>query len=696
MKNKEQLTGIVILTALLHLSLFSFSQQKLWSSKINSLKVFIENKGQINIPENANQAVEYVYLGSHERFYFTKSGLIIESQNLSKRKNLSTWVKKVFNNESEEDEINFKKSIIKAEWLNINDNCTIETEGCVEGYFTFEKSKQISNGVNKLIYKNIYPNIDIVYTIPQDSSGIEYSLIVRPGADLSSVSLKYTGDIKKMYLKNGNIEIHTPSGVITEHAPVSFYEKDKKKVTSAFDLKNNIISYSLYNYNASEAIIIDPWVSDISIDSSDIGYNVDYNDSLELYTYIRSSNTNLYVSKYSVTGHLLWTHLITSSTMYEGDFLVEKSSGSVYISEGFNGGGAYVYRINNNGIADGWSSQIYNTFVEIWEMQFDHTSGNIIACGGGTQSNLNGGIINILTGAVNFANFSGFGGICQDIVCGATDYSGKLFVIYSRTICGTIGQIDNRIELVNNTLNGPIWIAPSGYNAFLESSNHVSPVGAQTSNGFNALSVNDNYLYYYDGGGLAVYNKLDGSMIESTSVNLAGNYYMTLDQGGIAADDCDYIYIGGPNSNLLIYKFSGSFFSAPQDMQLGWTGNYSVYDVKYERMNHLLFVSGVNNVGVYFDPIECLESVSSNYNSEEENFKMYPNPVKDHVIIKRSEPGEYKIELWDINGKFINSYQDIKTDEFEINTSDFDKGSYLIKLLNKDNSVIGVKKLVVK
>ena len=692
MKTTKSIIRLVILSYFLLLTISSFSQQKVWSSKINALKVFIENKGQLNNFDIKGSNIEYCYLGSQEKFYFTKNGVIVKIEKEVIKKNLATWARKIFKNESEEKEnISVVNSIVYAEWINTNKDYSIETEGCANGYFTFDKSQVISYGYKKLVYKNIYPNIDIVYTIPNDSSGIEYSLIVRPGADLSKVKLQYNGDVNKMKIINGNVEIETPSGSITEHAPKSFYENEKTVVASSFELKNKTISFYLPSYNPNKVLIIDPWIASIATNINDVGFNVDFDDSLQLYTYIRSINP-IYVCKYSQAGTLLWTHLSTYSTTYEGDFLVDKSEGKVYISEGFNGSGAVVYRLNYNGITDGWVSQLNPYYVEIWDMQFDETSNNVIALGGGTSSNLTGGIINIGTGALSLANFSGLPGICQDIVCGTIDSQGKLFVIYSKTICGTAGQIDNKIELVNSTLSGPVWLMPSKFNTFLESSNHRPPY--QTSNGFNALAVNDNNLFYYDGGGLAAYSKITGARLDSTSVEFSGTFYTPLFQGGIAVDNCNNVYVGGPNSNILIYNFDGSLFSAPQNMPLGYVGNQRVFDVKYDNINKLLFVSGYNNVGVFEAPLPCLTSINENIITNENNIQVYPNPASEYTTVKMTDSGKYTFELIEITGKVVKSFE--MESEMKIYTGDLKRGIYLIKVVSDKNRNIKLVKLSVR
>jgi hypothetical protein len=52
--------------------------------------------------------------------------------------------------------------------------------------------------------KNIYPNVDVRYY--SNAGAVQYDLIVKPGADLSRIALKYDG-ADKLELKNKELVI---------------------------------------------------------------------------------------------------------------------------------------------------------------------------------------------------------------------------------------------------------------------------------------------------------------------------------------------------------------------------------------------------------------------------------------------------------------------------------------------------------
>ena len=697
MKIKRNIKRLIILSFFLTFCIHSFSQKRDWSLKINSLKSFIENNGQY--ADINGKKVLYAYLDNNEKFYFTDKGLIIKLDTIINKKPLAKKILNIFEKENEVER-KYNKIIsycLNAEWQNVNLNITIETSEKTEGYYTFGLNNGICNGYKKITYKNIYPNIDIEYTIPNDSAGVKYNIILHPEADVSDIALKYSGDITEMLSdNNGNIIIKTPLHNIVEHAPKSYYSDASGDIASSYILKDNLITFFVSSTNQDKTIIIDPWVSGLLMSGDDWGYDVDYDWNNNLYVYIHDyTSAILCIKKYSSSGTLFWTHLpAVSNADYEGNFIVDRLTNTIYICDGYNLSGATAYRISDNGVADGFVSQQSTSLEEIWDLVFDCNLNRIIGLGGGTQGNINGGLINPITGTVSIANFTGLPGAGQDISCNAVDAQGNVFVVYANSSFGSNGHL---ISQINSTLNGNVWQVNHGMSGFQELLAHC-PNDSCTyhSNAFNGLAVNDNYLYYYDGGGLAAYNKSTGAQIAATSVGYSGTWYTALYQGGIAVDDCNNVYVGGPNSNILMYSFDGTSFTQLGNMPLGWTGNQSVFDIKYDFNTKYLYVSGHSNVGVFEAPIPCLTSINENNITNENNIQVYPNPANDYTVIKWVDAGNCTIEILDITGKLIKVFENLNSGELNVNTEKFDKGIYTIKLTDENNLPKGTVKLIVK
>ncbi|HET9745331.1 MAG TPA: PKD domain-containing protein, partial [Chitinophagaceae bacterium] len=105
--------------------------------------------------------------------------------------------------------------------------------------------------------KNVYPNVDVRYYT--NSGTMKYDIIVKPGADLSRIALKYSG-ADKLEIKDKQLIIKTSVGNVKELDPFTYqYENNQRKQVSAkYVLIGNEIRFDIKNYNPGETLIIDP------------------------------------------------------------------------------------------------------------------------------------------------------------------------------------------------------------------------------------------------------------------------------------------------------------------------------------------------------------------------------------------------------------------------------------------------------
>ncbi len=606
-------TKIIVILWAIFISKLIFSQPRenasytVWSSHLKSLNYFIENKGQF--PDIEGEKVLFAYLGNREKYYLTPDGFIIQLDTIEIRKSpLRVFFDKILKNENEEKErenVKYINKFIHVKWKNANAaNINIETDNKSDYYFTFTNFYQECYGFKKITYRNIYPNIDVEYIIPDNFSvGIKYNIILHPYSNPDNISLIYSGDVKSLSINHyGELVIENSIHSLKDKLIKSYYlQNPDSLINSSFIVNGNEVKFFVDRKDENQSIIIDPWLSGINLSGDDYGYDVEYDFDGNLYVYMReTASYRIVILKFSPAGNLIWSHIVISNYTYDGNFLLDKLANKMYVSEGFNGGGARAYRLNLNGVADGFWSQQNGSFREMWDMIFDCKMNRIIGVGGGTNSNLNGGLINPSNGAVSTANFTGVGGTCQDVVNGTVDNYGNVYVFFAVPTDGASMPVANKLMLLNPTLNGYIWSVNHGMYSFQECSNHhfiSSPCDAYNSNAYNALDVNDSYLYMYDGRSLKAFDPQTGNAIAATSVGFSGQWYAPLSCGGIAVDDCNNIYVGGPNGNLLHYTFNGTSFSAPQNIPIGWPLNF-VLDVKLDKNLNLLYVSGNNGVAV--------------------------------------------------------------------------------------------------
>ena len=270
----------LILTGLFSYLSFGQSGQG-WLSDYSKPKSFIENKGQYNEPAkliNMSQ-VEFACDQSSQMYFFTKSGMTIELSN--KHKVIKSEQEKAereqrktepFNTlqewqefENKGNRITFNRDVLSCTWVGSNPNVELVAENANTFYHSFlintdaGTQENVTNikSYNKLTYKNLYNNIDVVYEFHPDG-GVKYSVIVFPGGDISQIKLQYSKDTK--LLPDGTIRTNTAYGEIIDHAPLTFYQNNTGTVIkSAYELNDNIISFKLDNFDATKTIIIDPW-----------------------------------------------------------------------------------------------------------------------------------------------------------------------------------------------------------------------------------------------------------------------------------------------------------------------------------------------------------------------------------------------------------------------------------------------------
>ena len=105
--------------------------------------------------------------------------------------------------------------------------------------------------------KNIYPNVDVRYYT--NSGTMKYDIIVKPGADLSRIALRYSG-ADKLEVKDKQLIIKTSVGDVKELDPVTyqFENNQRKQISAKYVLIGNEIRFDIKNYNPNETLIIDP------------------------------------------------------------------------------------------------------------------------------------------------------------------------------------------------------------------------------------------------------------------------------------------------------------------------------------------------------------------------------------------------------------------------------------------------------
>ena len=133
---------------------------------------------------------------------------------------------------------------VDIELLNSNPNATLVAEGKSEAYYNYFTSGTPQGGVSyvhsyqKVTYKNIYPNIDLVFGTQKDANsdndtpspngegrdgvnGAEYSFVVHPGGKVADIKLQYKGE-NKITLADNKLVVNVNAGNFSETIPDSY------------------------------------------------------------------------------------------------------------------------------------------------------------------------------------------------------------------------------------------------------------------------------------------------------------------------------------------------------------------------------------------------------------------------------------------------------------------------------------------
>jgi len=132
-------------------------------------------------------------------------------------------------------------------------------------YFIGNDPAKWQNNVSnygKVKYKNVYPNIDVIFYGNQQQ--IEYDFLVAPGADSSQITLNFEGAQKLSLNENGDLLIETKAGEVRQHKPKIFQEVNgiQKFIDGQYFLKGEFqIGFKIDFYDSSKPLIIDPVLS---------------------------------------------------------------------------------------------------------------------------------------------------------------------------------------------------------------------------------------------------------------------------------------------------------------------------------------------------------------------------------------------------------------------------------------------------
>jgi len=561
-----------------------------WSVSPYEDKFFIENRGQYDGKDKLPGS--QIYFGCDNKstqMYFTKNGMTYryDDKKLVRKKDEKEEGKSdEERNREMMEQLVVTTYMLNIEWLNSNPNVEIVSEGKVPQYWNFQTNKDNESlnfvpAYEKLIYKNLYPNIDVEYVFHQ-KEGIKYTLTLHPGADISKVQMKYKGADKISKDLEGNMHFNFKGmGDIIDHAPVTFYKNNNAAIVSSFDVSNNIVSFKLQNYDNTQTVVIDPWVTNPAfLGGANKGYDVTKDVSGNVYVY--GGTTNQYqCKKFTSGGAPLWTYTASTLSSYYGDMALD-FAGNAYLSSGCCSGGMIIKLNPAGGVIFSASG---SGISEMWRLAQDCNYSKLVGGGGypGLIAN-----VNKTTGALSSVTNIG---AQYELRSYAVDPAGNIFSL--AVTIGSSGIAASNVVIKSNPAFVTQYTVGSGY-LLEEFGIYYTSINFA---GFSGIVIDNNFIYTYDGATIFKRNITTGATISSVAV-VGGT---ATQDGGIYLDGCSNVYVGTMNS-IRKYDSNLAFLTS-----VPTTG--AVYDIVMGINNEVL-ASGNGFVASYAGLAPCLPQLN--------------------------------------------------------------------------------------
>jgi len=622
---KERIPSFSGLICFFVLSLPVFSQNNSsgWTINNEPQKNFIENKSQFNGRDKiaglpAGQAGSEILFGVDQngsQIYFTKQGLTYrfdvkqkknekESEKERAKENKKMTAEEWIAHEKQERKVKYETDIVNMQWENSNPNVQVVAEEEISAYYSYLVGKENFNYVKaykKLVYKNLYPNIDVEYVFLEGKEGVKYSLILHPGADVSQIKMVYTSlRAERSNLTvdaEGNIHIPTKFGDIIDHSPQTFYADTRQTISSFFSFKNNIVSFSLPNgegRTGASSIIIDPWSQTPTMAASNAVQECERDGAGNVY--IIGGETPMKLMKYNSAGVWQWTYATPYDTSNGGDWLGTFATdllGNSYVTCGST---AALTKVNTN--AGVVYSVTGGTNDEYWNIAFNCDQTKLII--GGTRLTFNtmlqitgSGVIydiNTTNGSVNSMKTvayttPGFGPIANpnEVRSITSSYNGRYYYL----TLDTIGCIDQNFSACSAG-GGPIFEFNSGYKFAYKCENYRPNNG---NGGIMSIRANKFFVYTANGTNIQKRSLATGAILGTApipaGINVSSFGFNQIGNSGIDIDTCGNVYVG---TNQAVIKYDANL-----NQLASFTVPFTVYDVAVSINGDVIAAGAVQN-----------------------------------------------------------------------------------------------------
>ena len=232
---------------------------------------FVPNRGQ------TDDRVGFYVKGADKTIYFSPDGVTF-ALSYSATPRSKKEVRKLFEHISDARNELMDKELrrwtVKMDFLGARKDVKpegLEKTGASISYFR-GKPEEWKTGLpaySKIIYRDLWPGIDLVYMGEFDK--LKYDFVVHPGADPAKIRLAYRGAERVALTAEGRLEVKTPGGAFEDDFPLAYQELEgeRRNVPVAYSVdaptpglngRAYAYGFQLGDYDRSRILVLDPTV----------------------------------------------------------------------------------------------------------------------------------------------------------------------------------------------------------------------------------------------------------------------------------------------------------------------------------------------------------------------------------------------------------------------------------------------------
>jgi uncharacterized protein YfiM (DUF2279 family) len=488
---------------------------------------------------------------------------------------------------------------LELEFVGTSPDARLEARGPASGTVSqlTSSSSDSTSGVEtyqELVYRELWPGIDMVFR--GDGGELKYEFHLDPGADPGDIRLDYDGASGLSLGSDGDLQIDTPLGVLSDAKPVGYQADEGARipVDSRYAVQGaDEGGYGFAvgeNYDRSRPLVIDPAIdfsTFVGGTGSDSGRGIDVDRAGNIYVTGQTAsadypttagvfdpgynnNTDVFVTKLNSSGSTIaYSTFIGGSAFDSGNGIAVDASGAAYVA-GFSGSLNYPttpgsFDTTQNGGSDAFVTKLdptgstleYSTYLGGAGFSFEGANGIAVDREGSAY-------VTGFTGSAAFPTTPGAydttkNGTGNDVYVTKLDPSGAKLG-YSTFLGGTTSDTGNGVAVDGK---GRAYLT-----GFTASADFPATPNAHDSS--------------HNGGNDAFVSRLDrtGSGLEdSTVLGGAGN-----DSGqGIAVD------ANGELTSVVGSTASSDFPSTPRAHDRTYNGNGDAFIATFDKFSRLAY-----------------------------------------------------------------------------------------------------------